>query len=153
MGQCVGTIDGCLVPISAPNHLHADYCNRKGQYSILIQGAVDAKYHFVNVWVGWPGSVHDARVFVLSVLCNEMEHKHILPNKTITVSGVQIPLYMIGDSAYPLESWLMKPFHWQYWSNPQGNYNYRVCRAWISVEIVLSRLMGEILPLNEAEFG
>ena len=108
--QCIGAIDGCHIPISAPSHLHTDYYNRKGWYSMLVQGVVDADYHFLDVCVGWPGSVHDARVFAKSTLYNQIEHNHILPNKTITVSGVCIPLYMIGDSAYPLKLWLMKPF-------------------------------------------
>ena len=42
--QCVGAIDGCHVPISALNHLHTDYYNRKGWYSLLIQRVVDANY-------------------------------------------------------------------------------------------------------------
>ena len=29
---------------------------------------------------------------------------------SITISGVCVPLYMIGDSAYPIQLWLMKPF-------------------------------------------
>jgi len=141
--QCVGAIDGCHMPISAPNHLHTDYYNRKGWYSVLIQGVVDAKYRFLDVCVGWPGSVHDARVFALSTLYDEIEHKHILPNNTITVSRVQVPLYMIGDSAYPLKTWLMKPFaHNTDLTGPQRNYNYRVCRARISVEIAFGRLKG-----------
>jgi len=109
----------------------------------MIQGVVNAKYCFLDVCVGWPGSVQDARVFAQSSLYNEIEHKHILPNKAITVSGVQIPLFMIGDLAYPLKSWLMKPFaHNTDLTCPQRNYNYRVCRAWISVEITFGRLKG-----------
>ena len=38
--QCFGAIDGSHVPISAPNNLHTDYYNRKGWYSMLIQGLV-----------------------------------------------------------------------------------------------------------------
>ena len=98
--QCFGAIDGSHVPISPPSNLHTDYYNRKGWYSMLIQGLVDAKYRFLDVCIGWPGSVHDARVFALK----KIEHDHILPNKTITVSSTRIPLFMIGDSAYPMKS-------------------------------------------------
>lgn len=91
--------------------------------------------------IGWPGSVHDARVFAHSSLYSKIEHSHILPNKTITVSDTHIPLYMIGDSAYPLKSWLMKPFpHNTELTTQQRNYNYRICRARIVTEIAYGRL-------------
>ena len=34
------------VPITAPGNLNTDYYNRKGRYSMLIQGLVDADYYF-----------------------------------------------------------------------------------------------------------
>ena len=77
---------------------------------MLIQGLVDANCLFLDVCVGWPGSVHDARVLAHSALYKDIERSEILPNKTECISGVHVPLYMIGDSAYPLKSWLMKPF-------------------------------------------
>ena len=108
---------------------------------MLIQGLVDANYRFLDMCVGWPGSVHDARVFVHSALYNEIENNRILPNQTITISGTHIPLYMIGDSAYPLKSWLMKPFpHNTELTAQRRNYNYRVCRARIVTEIAYGRL-------------
>ena len=108
---------------------------------MLIQGLVDANYRFLDVCVGWPGSVHDARVFAHSSVYNEIEHNNILPNKTITVSDIHIPLYMIGDSAYPLKSWLMKPFpHNTILTTQQRNYNYQVCRARIVTEIAYGHL-------------
>ena len=67
---------------------------------MLIQDLVDANYRFMDVCVGWPGSVHYARVFAHSSLYKEIEHNKILPNKTISISGTNIPLYMIGNSAY-----------------------------------------------------
>ena len=106
--QCFGAGDGCLLPISAPSHLHTDYYNCKGWYSMLVQDLVDANYHFLDVCVGWLENLHDARVFAHSALYSEIENNHILPNQTITIFGTHIPLYMIGDSAYALKSWLMK---------------------------------------------
>ena len=138
--QCFGAVDGSHVPISAPSHLHTDYFNRKGWYSMLIQGLVDANYRLMDVCVGWPGSVHYARVFAHSSLYKEIEHNKILPNKTISILGTNIPLYMIGNSAYPLKSWLMKPFpHNTELITQQRNYNYRVCRARIVTEIAFDR--------------
>ena len=57
--QCVGAIDGCHVPISAPLMNHTDYYNRKGWYSMIIQAIVDHDYIFRDICVGWPGSVHE----------------------------------------------------------------------------------------------
>ena len=64
--QCFGAVDGCHIPICAPSEQHTDYYNQKGWYSMIIQGLVDANYRFLDVCIGWPGSVHDARVFAHS---------------------------------------------------------------------------------------
>ena len=53
--QCFGAVDGCHVPICAPSEQHTDYYNRKGWYSMIIQGLVDANYQFLDVCIGWPG--------------------------------------------------------------------------------------------------
>ena len=66
--QCAGAIDGCHIPIRPPLLNHTGYYNRKGWYSIIIQAVVDSDYLFRDIYVGWPGSVHDARVFANSSL-------------------------------------------------------------------------------------
>ena len=92
---------------------------------MLKQGLVNENYQILDVCIELPGSVIDARVFVHYSLYKEIENNHILPNQTITISGSHIPLYMIGDSAYPLESWLMKRFpHNTELIAQQRNYNY-----------------------------
>lgn len=49
-------------PIITPEECQADYVNRKIFHSIIMQAVVDCKYSFRDVVIGWPGSVHDARV-------------------------------------------------------------------------------------------
>ena len=70
--QCVGAIDGSHIPITGPRECHTDYFNRKGYYSIILQGLVDHNYIFLDVYIGWPGSVHDARVFSHSSLYTKL---------------------------------------------------------------------------------
>lgn len=42
----VGAVDGSHIHIVAPQCYAADYCNRKGFHSILLQGVVSSKYVF-----------------------------------------------------------------------------------------------------------
>ena len=99
------------IPIAAPELNHTDYYNRKGWYSMLIQAVVDHDYLFRDICVGWAGSVHDARVFVNSVIYKRITVDHLLTDAECrTLVGKEIPACVIGDSAYPINTWLMKPF-------------------------------------------
>ena len=77
---------------------------------MFLQGIVDADNCFLDVCIGWPGSVHDTRVFVHSPIYILITEKDLLPNKPVSVNGVNVPLFLTGDSVYPLQTWLMKPF-------------------------------------------
>ena len=138
--QCVGAIDGCHVPIAAPVGNHSDYYNCKEFYSMLLQGIVDTDYCFLDICIGWPGSVHDACVFVHSPIYIATE-EDLLPDKPMSINGVNVPLFLIGDSAYPLHTWLMKPLPQSgILTNEMKQYNYRICRARIVVENAYGRL-------------
>jgi len=76
--QCVGSIDGCHIPITHPALNHTDYYNRKGWYSVVLQAVVESSYLFRDVCVGWPGSVHDARVFANSGIFTKLTSEKIL---------------------------------------------------------------------------
>ena len=82
--------------------------NRKGWYSIILQGTVDHRGHFTDVYVGWPGRVHDARVFANSSLYQRGESGNLLLDWKEQIDGKDIPFIILGDPAYPLLLWLMK---------------------------------------------
>nr|XP_048695891.1 mitochondrial calcium uniporter regulator 1 isoform X2 [Caretta caretta] len=50
--NCGGAIDGTHIPILAPEHQAAEYINRKGYFSIVLQALVDHKGCFTNISVG-----------------------------------------------------------------------------------------------------
>ena len=140
--QCVGAIDGCHVPISAPLMNHTDYYNRKGWYSMIIQAIVDHDYIFRDICVGWPGSVHDARVFANSLIYKKITEEQLLDNVgNRTILGRQIKPCLVGDSAYPMHTWLVKPFNFNSsLTAKQKHFNYRLSRARIVVENTFGRL-------------
>ena len=78
--QAAGAIDGSHIPIVLPQESASDYYNRKGYYSVIMQGLVDFCGLFMNIYVGWPGKVNDARVFVNSSLYQKGMSNTLLPN-------------------------------------------------------------------------
>ena len=58
--QCFGAVGGSHIPILPPHDSLTDYYNRKGFHSTVVQALVDHQNQFLNIQVGWPGSVHDA---------------------------------------------------------------------------------------------
>ena len=128
--QVVGTVDGTHIPIMRPKKYHTDYFKRKQFYSIVMQAVVDSSYMFIDIYIGWPGSVHDACVLANSPLFHKAENDLLLPHSPRNIEGVDVPLLILGDPAYPLETWLMKPFTDNgRLSDEQKNFNYRLSRA------------------------
>ena len=141
MIQCAGAVDGCHIPVMPPALNHTDFYNRKGWYSMVLQAVVNDNYLFTDVCVGWPGSVHDARVLANSSLYKKAEQKQILCGDEVAHNGFNIPVFLIGDSAYPLTTWLMKPFpHHSNLTPSQKSYNFHLSRARIVVENAFGRL-------------
>ncbi|CAH3121983.1 unnamed protein product [Porites lobata] len=107
--MCAGAIDGTHIPISTPQQNHASYINRKSYHSIVMQAIVDSSYLFRNIVVGWPGSVHDARVFSNSQLyALGCSGRLFPPDVKEEILGQEIHPVILGDPAYPMLNWLLK---------------------------------------------
>ncbi|XP_060761383.1 uncharacterized protein LOC132871280 [Neoarius graeffei] len=155
--HCVGAIDGSHIPIIAPQEYHCDYFNRKGWHSIILQGVVDGKGLFWNVFAGMPGSLHDARVLRLSTMWELATRGNHFPARTRNIGGVNVGYYILGDSAYPLQNWLLKPFQDTGRLTPeQQTFNRKFSRGRVAVENAFGRLKGRwrcLLKRNDCDLS
>lgn len=62
--KAVGAIDGCNIRIKPPGQNKEDYFNYKLFYSIQMQAVCDSAGRFLNIFVGYPGSIHDTFLFM-----------------------------------------------------------------------------------------
>ena len=85
-------MDGTHIPIISPCDYPADYYNRKGWHSIIMQGVVDNKGLFTDIYIGWPGRVHDARVFANSSLYREGRDGTLFPDWVEKIGSTDIPI-------------------------------------------------------------
>jgi len=106
----VGAIDGSHIRIKAPKDSAVDYFSRYQQHDFIIQAVVDGRKLFMDFSAGYPGSMHDGRVLRRSAIYGRAEQGDILSMPTVDVNGHQLRPYLVGDSAYPLTPWLMKPY-------------------------------------------
>ncbi|CAM5122941.1 unnamed protein product [Natator depressus] len=115
------------------------YINRKGYFSIALQALVDHKGRFTNINMGWPGKVHDAHIFRNSGLFQKLQEGTLFPDQKITVGDVEMPICILGDPAYPLMHWLMKPYTGSLDSS-QELFSYRLSKCRMVVECAFGRL-------------
>ena len=148
--MCAGAIDGTHIAIRAPKENHTDYVNRKGFHSILMQAVVDCNYLFRDVVIGWPGSVHDARMFSNSTIFVKGNENRLFPNDlTKEICGEDVPPVILADAAYPLLQWLLKGYPRNEATRCQRLFNYRLSRARMTVENTFGRWKGRYIRFSK----
>ncbi|XP_050792348.1 uncharacterized protein LOC127042885 [Gopherus flavomarginatus] len=108
---------------------------------MVLQVLVDHRGHFIDINAGWPGKVHDARIFWNTGLFRKLQAGTFFPDQKITVGDVEMPIVILGDLAYPLMPWLMKPYTGKLDRSKEW-FNYRLSRCRMTVECAFGRLKG-----------
>ena len=119
-----------------------EYHNFKNFYSIVLMALVDSNYRFVCGSCGFPGNSHDSIIFKSTNLWNSIQ-QGMLPSIGKLVGKVNIPPLIIADSAFPLHTWLMKPYTDAVLTPQQKYFNYRLSRARMVIECAYGYLKGQ----------
>lgn len=101
---------------------------------------------FIDVFIGMPGRVHDARVFRSSGIYQKLinENNPLLPRD----------LHLLGDSAYPLMRNLLTPYRDNgHLNDVQNNYNYKMSSIRSVIERAFGRLKGKFRRLKYLDIG
>lgn len=131
----IGAIDVSQVTIKRPTNNPRDYFNRKKKYSVALQSVTLANRKFADIFVGEPGSLHDARTLRRSGLYHRcVAHRaNVFPNNT----------FVISDSAYPSLSWLVPVFKdYGNLTYQQKRFNYLLSSSRVVVEHSYGLLKG-----------
>ena len=78
--------------------------NRREYHSIVLQGLVDGKYSFRDIFLGKRGKSHDAKVFRNSSLYKECLKRSFLPDTSSSwnIDDKYVSPLILVDSAYTL---------------------------------------------------
>lgn len=129
--HCVGAIDGKHVAIKKPQKSGSFYYNYKGFFSIVLLAVVDADYKFIYADVGANGSGSDSGIFNDTELKRRFEDNTIglPPAEPLANAETPIQYFLVGDDAFALKTWMMKPLPMRNMNVKERIFNYRVSRA------------------------
>ena len=97
----------------------------------------------MDVCIGWPGKVHDARVFANSTVCSKGMSGMLFPSWTRQLGSVEVPLVIFGNPACPLLPWLIISHVENAQTTPKEKlFNYRQSRTRMVVENFFGQLKG-----------
>lgn len=145
--NCIGALDGKHVVIEAPPNSGSLYFNYKKTFSIVLLALVDAQYKFLAVDIGAYGKNSDGGILSNSNLGKALERNKLnIPNdQYLPDANEKLPLVIIGDEAFPLKKYLLRPYPGpqMYEDQKKKNFNDRLSRARKVVEDAFGQLTAK----------
>lgn len=129
--NCIGALDGKHVVIQAPPKTGSMFFNYKKTFSVVLLALVDADCNFIAVDVGAYGKSSDGGVLSKSKFGKALQQGtlNIPGSSTLPNSETQAPYVIVGDEAFPLKTYLMRPYPGDNLDDRKRHYNYRLSRA------------------------
>ncbi|XP_069363515.1 putative nuclease HARBI1 [Maniola hyperantus] len=128
----LGFVDGTHINIKKPTAHEEIYVNRKSQHSLNVQIACDSQLKILNILARYPGSSHDSFIWCNSALRSKMQD--------LNAHGVEC--WLLGDSGYPSEPWLLTPILNAADGSQEAIYTARHIKARNCVERCIGVLKG-----------
>ena len=93
----------------------------------MLLASCDANYIFKSVDIGAYGSQSDGGVFAESSFGKKLIHENINlpPAVVLKNSNFSCSHYLVGDAAFPLRTYLMRPYPGKLLDEKKFNFNYR----------------------------
>lgn len=152
--NCIGCIDGKHIRIKKPQKSGSMYYCYKNFFSIGLLAVTDAQYRFIMIDVGSYGKDNDASIFENCPLRRAIQSGKIkLPEERyLPDSTIKAPFVFLGDEAFPLTEYLMRPFPRAQLQEGEENdiFNYRLCRARMVVECSFGIIVSKFRLLGKA---
>jgi hypothetical protein len=127
------------------------YC-RKGFYSFVLQGIVDHVPLYTDIYVGWPGSVNDGRVWRNSPL--KRKRDEVAADPTAHPDFFLSHAHLLGDAAYPRETYMIPPFKDNgRLRHKHRSFNKRHSATRMGVERSYAMLKGRFKTLKWLNYG
>lgn len=131
--NCLGAIDGKHVTIKCPRNSGSDHFSYLKKFSIVLMAIVDPHYKFITIDVGAYGKNSDGRIFEESAVGRRLEQRtmNVPQNRPLPGCQESLPCVLIGDEAFALSPYLMRPFPYRQSRDDLRltTYNKRLCRA------------------------
>ena len=129
--NCVGALDGKHILMQKPINSGSVYFNYKKTFSIVLLALVDANYRFIFIDIGCNGRISDGGVFSNSSLYDALDQDTLSLPEPTSLPGTDrmIPFHIVADEAFPLKTYLMKPYAQRGLTTEKRVFNYRLSRA------------------------
>ncbi|XP_050066314.1 uncharacterized protein LOC126555436 [Aphis gossypii] len=147
-----GCIDGCHINTLFPWEKRSKmpkldrnmFCNRKQVPSVVLQGIVDAELKFIDVFAGWPGRSHDARIYRCSKI------GQLILNNPLSLFPKSC--HILGDGAYPLTEGLLTPYKDNgHLSLKEKNFNRKLSSSRVLIEQAFGKLICRFRKLKHMD--
>ena len=129
--NCLGAIDGKHIQIRPLPGAGSEYFNCKKTFSIILLVIAGPNYECIYADVGSNGRMNDSGVWNSSDLRRKIEDDDLsIPSPTPLPYGcIRTPYVFVGDDAFVLKSYMMKPYPQKDLTAEKRIYNYRHSRA------------------------